>query len=132
MTDERLLEMAIEARKNAYVPYSGYAVGAALETKDGHVFTGCNVESCLRQHALRRAHCAGEGGQRGYREFTKDCHRCRAVLRRIPAVHAVSRCMSSRPIWRSLSRGTGMLTACRWQSCSRMASGRRLWANKTG
>ena len=30
MTDERLLEMAIEARKNAYVPYSGYAVGAAL------------------------------------------------------------------------------------------------------
>ena len=35
MTDERLLEMAIEARKNAYVPYSGYAVGAATDEKTG-------------------------------------------------------------------------------------------------
>ena len=33
MTDEKLLELALDARKNAYVPYSGYAVGAALETK---------------------------------------------------------------------------------------------------
>ena len=30
MTDEKLLELALDARKNAYVPYSGYAVGAAL------------------------------------------------------------------------------------------------------
>ena len=52
MTDERLLEMAIEARKNAYVPYSGYAVGAALETKDGHVFTGCNVENAAYGNTL--------------------------------------------------------------------------------
>ena len=43
MTNEKLLELAAEARKNAYVPYSGYAVGAALETKDGRVFTGCNI-----------------------------------------------------------------------------------------
>ena len=72
MTDERLLEMAIEARKNAYVPYSGYAVGAALETKDGHVFTGCNVENaaygntlCAERTALVKA------VSEGYREFTK-------------------------------------------------------------
>ena len=45
MTNEKLLELAAEARKNAYVPYSGYAVGAALETKDGRVFTGCNIEN---------------------------------------------------------------------------------------
>ena len=70
--DERLLEMAIEARKNAYVPYSGYAVGAALETKDGHVFTGCNVENaaygntlCAERTALVKA------VSEGYREFTK-------------------------------------------------------------
>ena len=34
MTDEKLLELALDARKNAYVPYSGYAVGAALLTED--------------------------------------------------------------------------------------------------
>ena len=72
MTDERLLEMAIEARKNAYVPYSGYAVGAALETKDGRVFTGCNVENaaygntlCAERTALVKA------VSEGYRKFTK-------------------------------------------------------------
>ena len=40
MTDEKLLELALDARKNAYVPYSGYAVGAALLTEDGKVFAG--------------------------------------------------------------------------------------------
>ena len=45
MTDEKLLELALDARKNAYVPYSGYAVGAALLAEDGRVFTGCNVEN---------------------------------------------------------------------------------------
>ena len=34
MTDEKLLELALDARKNAYVPYSGYAVGAALLAED--------------------------------------------------------------------------------------------------
>ena len=40
-----LLDIAAEARKRAYVPYSGYQVGAALLAEDGRVFTGCNVES---------------------------------------------------------------------------------------
>ena len=45
MTDEKLLELALDARKNAYVPYSGYAVGAALLTKSGKVYRGCNIEN---------------------------------------------------------------------------------------
>ena len=62
MTDEKLLEMAIEARKAAYVPYSGYAVGAALLSTDGRVFTGCNIENaaygntmCAERTALFKA-----------------------------------------------------------------------------
>ena len=40
-----LVSAALAARKNAYVPYSGYPVGAAVLGEDGNVFTGCNVEN---------------------------------------------------------------------------------------
>lgn len=36
---------AIEARKNAYCPYSNFAVGAAIRTTDGSIYTGCNIEN---------------------------------------------------------------------------------------
>ena len=45
MTDRDLLRIAKEASYNAYVPYSRFQVGAALECDDGTVFTGCNVEN---------------------------------------------------------------------------------------
>ena len=45
MTDRELLNMACEAAENAYAPYSGLRVGAALECADGSVFLGCNVEN---------------------------------------------------------------------------------------
>ena len=45
MTDRELMSRAKKASLNAYVPYSRFAVGAALECKDGTVFTGCNVEN---------------------------------------------------------------------------------------
>ena len=40
-----LIEAAISARDKSYAPYSGFAVGAALLTKDGKIYTGANIES---------------------------------------------------------------------------------------
>ena len=45
MTPEKLIELAREAMSHAYAPYSGYLVGAALLTKDGAVYQGCNIEN---------------------------------------------------------------------------------------
>ena len=45
MTNEELIIAALEARKMSYAPYSDFYVGAALLTKDGKIFKGCNVEN---------------------------------------------------------------------------------------
>ena len=45
MKPETLIEMAKEAMQHAYVPYSGYKVGAALLCADGTVYQGCNIEN---------------------------------------------------------------------------------------
>ena len=57
-----LIRMALEAREQAYVPYSDFMVGAALRAEDGRIFTGCNVEnaaftptSCAERTALFKA-----------------------------------------------------------------------------
>ena len=44
MTPNELCALAAEAMQHAYVPYSGYKVGACLLAEDGRMFTGCNVE----------------------------------------------------------------------------------------
>ena len=45
MTPDELLRAAREGASHAVVPYSHFPVGAAVETRDGRVFQGCNVES---------------------------------------------------------------------------------------
>lgn len=62
MTKQELINKAREARKNAYVPYSKFKVGAALLTKDGKVFLGANIENasyplcmCAERNALYHA-----------------------------------------------------------------------------
>ncbi|WP_062357009.1 cytidine deaminase [Bacillus kwashiorkori] len=45
MTENQLIEEAKKARELAYVPYSKFPVGAALLTKDGKVYHGCNIEN---------------------------------------------------------------------------------------
>ena len=45
MTDRELMEMAVQARKASYSPYSKFKVGAALLTKSGKTYLGCNIEN---------------------------------------------------------------------------------------
>ena len=45
MEDKLLIKIAMEAKEKSYSPYSKYKVGAAVYTKSGKVFTGCNIES---------------------------------------------------------------------------------------
>ena len=71
MTDEKLLQNAIEMMERAYVPYSHYRVGAALLAQDGTVYTGCNVENAAYGNTLcaeRTALC--KAISEGARKFT--------------------------------------------------------------
>jgi len=45
MNNKELIKLALEAREYAYAPYSNFCVGAALLTKDGDVYKGCNIEN---------------------------------------------------------------------------------------
>jgi cytidine deaminase len=65
-----LFELAKQSSRYAYSPYSGYSVGAALQTKCGKIFTGCNIENasygatnCAERTAIFKA------VSEGYREF---------------------------------------------------------------
>lgn len=67
MKVEDLIREALEARKMAYVPYSGFKVGAALLTKGGKVYRGCNIENagytptnCAERTAFFKAVSEGE------------------------------------------------------------------------
>ncbi|WP_112181149.1 cytidine deaminase [Paraliobacillus zengyii] len=67
MDKETLIESAKEARKQAYIPYSKFAVGAALETRSGKVYLGCNIENaaypvslCAERVAIFKAISEGE------------------------------------------------------------------------
>lgn len=93
MTREELKAAAIAMLDRAYVPYSHFPVGAALECMDGTVFTGCNIENA----AYGPSNCAERTAvfkavSEGYRDFrriaiaadTEDfcapCGVCRQVL----------------------------------------------------
>jgi len=72
MKNEQLIKTALEARKNAYAPYSGFLVGAALLCLDGEVFTGCNVENASYGATICAERSALSGAvSRGKRAFTK-------------------------------------------------------------
>ncbi|MFC7154606.1 cytidine deaminase [Halomarina halobia] len=67
-----LVELAREALADAYVPYSGYRVGAALETADGTVYTGCNIENANYSNSLHAEEVAvAEAVKNGHAEFTR-------------------------------------------------------------
>ena len=99
MTPIELVNLAIEAREHSYCPYSNFAVGAALMTKDGKIYQGCNIENsafsptnCAERTAFFTAVYQGErefeaiavvGGKAGQpvSELCAPCGVCRQVMR---------------------------------------------------
>jgi len=93
MTDRKLIEMAKEVMANSYSPYSRFKTGAAVESADGSVFTGCNIENaafgttmCAEAAAIASAITAG---QRGFKRiaiisegsvYSFPCGACRQLL----------------------------------------------------
>ncbi|NLP48952.1 MAG: cytidine deaminase [Clostridiales bacterium] len=93
-----LILAALDARKKAYCPYSGFAVGAALLAEDGKIYTGCNIESatysptnCAERTAFFKAVSEGVktfqaiaivGGKLGENELETcpPCGVCRQVM----------------------------------------------------
>lgn len=94
MTREELKAAAIAMLDRAYVPYSRFPVGAALECADGSVYTGCNVENavypagiCAERNAI--FHAVAEGHTDFVRiaiagrseDYCYPCGICRQVMR---------------------------------------------------
>lgn len=88
-----LIQAAIEARRRAHAPFSRFLVGAAIESVDGRIFGGCNIENssygltvCAERTAIFRA--VAEGARRFSRlavvaatpRLTPPCGACRQVL----------------------------------------------------
>ncbi len=72
MSDDKLLERARSAVERSYAPYSGYCVGAALETADGTVFTGCNVENANYSNSVHAEELAiSKAVEAGHRSFER-------------------------------------------------------------
>ncbi len=88
---DHLLDLAARVRERAYVPYSHFAVGAALRSADGTIYTGCNVENasygltiCAERNAI--VHAVAEGARQfdAIAVVTENgvtpCGACRQVL----------------------------------------------------
>ena len=94
MTDRELINMAVAAAGNSYVPYSNRAFGAALECADGTVVTGCSVENAALGASIcaeRAALCQAVSlGKRSFRrmaiysgesaDYCTPCGTCRQVF----------------------------------------------------
>ena len=98
---KELIRLALQAREQAYAPYSAFRVGAALEATDGRIFTGCNVENrsysatiCAERAALVKA--VSEGAQTfrriaivgGKGEITDYCVPCAVCLQAFSEFYA--------------------------------------------
>lgn len=97
MTREELKAAAVAMLDRAYIPYSHFPVGAALECSDGTVFTGCNIENasfgptiCAERTAVAKA--VSEGHRDFVRIVIAGRSRELASLRRVPP-----RCCGSLP-----------------------------------
>lgn len=92
-TKQELIEAARDVRERAFAPYSNFKVGAALRTKDGKIYTGCNVESasygltvCAERVAIWKAVSEGESEfveiavVADTKQLTPPCGACRQII----------------------------------------------------
>ncbi|HEY2865794.1 MAG TPA: cytidine deaminase [Pyrinomonadaceae bacterium] len=92
-TNEELVAAAKAARENSYAPFSDFRVGAALETEDGEIIAGCNVESasygltvCAERVAIWKAISEGKHKIKNIavvadtEELTPPCGVCRQII----------------------------------------------------
>lgn len=96
-----LVKAAIEGSEHAYMPYSNYKVGAAILTKDGEIFKGCNVENasypvgvCAERTAIVKAVSEGKKEMVACAVVTRDggspCGLCRQALYEFnPKMHII-------------------------------------------
>lgn len=90
---EELIEAATRVRENSYAPFSNFRVGAALETDDGEIIAGCNVESasygltvCAERVAIWKAISMGKRKIKHIavvadtEELTPPCGVCRQII----------------------------------------------------
>lgn len=90
---KKLIEAALEARENAYVPYSGFKVGSAVLMEDDSIFSGCNIENasygatnCAERTAIFNAVSHGRHKIKAIavvgdiHNFTYPCGICRQVI----------------------------------------------------
>lgn len=100
MNKSELIRLAFKARENAYTPYSNFKVGAALLSKNGKIYQGCNIENatysptnCAERTAFFKAVSEGvrefnaiaivgglETTKNGEFEYTPPCGVCRQVM----------------------------------------------------
>ena len=97
MNELELIRIAKLAAENAYVPYSGFTVGAALLTKDNKVYSGCNIENasysptnCAERTAFFKAISESErdfaaiaivgGKDKNFTDYCTPCGVCRQVM----------------------------------------------------
>lgn len=91
--EKELIEAARDVRERAYAPYSNFKVGAAVRTKGGKIYTGCNVESasygltvCAERVAIWKAVSEGEkefteiAVVADTHELTPPCGVCRQII----------------------------------------------------
>lgn len=72
ISEKDLIALAVEASKNAYVPYSNFSVGAAIECSDGTVFKGCNIENAAYGSTIcaERTACV-KAVSEGHKDFVR-------------------------------------------------------------
>ncbi len=93
MAEQKLYAAAVKIREHAYIPYSHFAVGAAVLCADGRMYAGCNVENasyglccCGERNAVFAAVCAGERELQALcvvadtAEPVSPCGACRQVM----------------------------------------------------